>query len=741
MHTTPTHKRQKASTQPLSAASEGELHERFRLVKYYLKTEELERAEGVLVICQAMLKRWEDGQKKGNDQKERDDQKCRIARYCIEIRAQLANIKFKRSKYKEAQRSFNTVLHGMGKEFDDRERNVVKKAIARLLENTPNKSISHGVIEIEIPIQRDLALVYAYQGDYRQALSHIKAAHGCLDRALNEIKHGEVNGPPHTKSFETMVPRISMSHDEIQEIDFPITPAKILETLHKKRDHLHLTESKIHYMLGDFSTALRKSGEALGNMEKRWKARDRMTLECASHHSILLALNSRIDEAYAIGVSAFVAIQKELGPGHAQTLKTKGHLTLLGLGDYASAEVKLRGVIKDVRKRRRTPLPDILHYQSQLALAKYHSGKLREAEELVLLVFREQMGIYTWPNERSPPRTSGETLLDCQDAIKDLLDTINKSPKSPTFHPRLLQTLRTMALIAQKDRGFEKLAFQILETVWERNKHFFGESSIFTLDSEYDLALAYRAASRNPNKLIALRESARHLQLVYQGRHSIFGSNHLGTASARREFNTGSTALSQLERCLGNIDRTTKTEKVAEEMTGRENGISQLDLPTKRELVEAEPRRILRIHELFAGEHHPETWRSLLWLLVVQVLSRDTEAADETLHRALQSVRHTSARRERFIESLDFEEQFAVALSVLGDKHQFKALQIVREITYTIEKLPARTCSPLQRSMKLLKANIDEHMGHLFIEVPNHRKEWKANIVLVRVGRPHGGST
>ncbi|KAI0545165.1 hypothetical protein F4679DRAFT_562251 [Xylaria curta] len=755
------------------------------LGKAFLKRGELKSAETAFIRCHLILEHLENHPKK---------------RYDVEIRAQLAGIKLHRGNYKEAQREFNAVLNMMSDGFSTHEKNIVMRWIATslLCQGRYEQAVEHfesllkavhvqnpSNIELttQIPIRRDLALASAYQGDHKKAFRQISAARKCLGQltGLNMLSSQSV---PQSADNDKSMPKNSSEttlptgFTNIVGKTLPKTPGtKALNEYRAKSDHLCLTESKIHYMCGDFQTALERAEIAMRGMKKRWGATHLMTLECAGQRAILLAFNSHVSEAEVACDKALLATRDELGPQHPQTLKTMGHLvriyqfqarlveagdtarslakttessltashpqthhsrylvaeTLLAAGDYTSAKVELERIIENSRAVYRDCHPDTLCYQSGLALAKYYRGETQEAEELAIYVLQEQWKIYFAPDSQteSPEKShnglrssrSIKTIAQYQATLEDLLGRIKKDSANSNIPPFLFQTLRTIALIAQRNEDLENLDFQVFWAIWERNRSCLTQASIFTLDSEFDLALAYREEAEGSGIESSLKAAARHLKIVYQRRFLVLGPKHAGTISARRELITANCALGCWEPSLEreNIDH------VTEELAGYNESVCPLD-DTKWGLIEAECQDIVYQHEGLVGKNHPETMKSLLWLFGVQILLRNEKGADETLRKSLQRLRQKSMRHERFVESLNLEQRFALALSDLGGKYEVKALQILREISYVIEELPEKDRGVLQKSIELLKGSNDSEVTRLSLKVNYHKSKWEAEM-------------
>ncbi|KAI1118075.1 hypothetical protein F5Y14DRAFT_401003 [Nemania sp. NC0429] len=719
--------------------------------------------------------------------------------YEIQIRVQLAGIKLHQGGYKEAEEDFTAVLGDMGTKFNNRERNAIKRWIATSLlrqgQYEQAAILFSSLLEIisaqdpdnltaEIPIRRDLAFASACQGYYQQALRHMNTAHDCLGQILTNLNASseslprDETGEPLPFELDEAIARQISAGDEVQKNE--LRKSLYLRGLYAKRDQLYLTESKIHSMWGDFEAALQKSEIALRGMAKRWGSGHIKTLECASYHSLFLALNSRVLEAEPACSLTLVETQRRLGPRHPQTLETLGHLvsillfnarlveagdtakslaktteslltadhpqthlsryrvaeTLIAVGDYVSAEVELQGIITDATRVYGAYHRDTLMYRSRLALAKFHIGKIQEAEDLAIHVLQEQQKIYTISksdetmvystSEQVGHHGSVKTLAEYQETLNDLLVSINSNSDDLRIHPYLLQTLRTIALIAEGSDDLGDLALRTFQALWERNKFSLNETSMFTLGSEYDLALAYRIGAKGPDDARPLEIAVEHLRHVHQKCYSILGPEHPGTVSARREFITGRCILGQWEPSL-DLSGKDDPDHVPEGLIDPDKEL--LDKINWGRL-EAESRHIVYMHEISGGKNHPETFRSLLWLLTVRVHLRMEKGIDETLRKGLPRFRHASVRRERFVESLVLERKFALAMSGLGDKYDAKALQILYNASRAIRELPETKHGELRERIEALKTDIDDQRNALFIKVSRDREALEAELRL-----------
>lgn len=308
-----------------------------------------------------------------------------------------------------------------------------------------------------------------------------------------------------------------------------------------------------------------------------------------------------------------------------------------------------------------------------------------------------------------------KTLYQYQDTLKTLLAKIGRDAANPSIHPHLLQTLRTVALVAHQSEDLENLAFGILCAVYERNKSYLTCPSILTLNSQYDLALAYREKAGGSSTEESLQKAAGHLRNVYRRRFSILSQTNANTIYARREPITTTCALGHWEPSLAH-DGTEGTGCVAEEPFGYDECIYRLDDARWGHIL-TESKEIVHQHEYSVGKNHPETLKSLLWLLAVQVLLRQEKGVDVTLYKALPRLRNESIHNERLVEALALEQKFAVAVSDLGEEYKVKALEILRRISYAMNDLPRGKRTVLRKSIEQLEESNEFVIGKLSFEV------------------------
>ncbi|KAI0189456.1 hypothetical protein F4808DRAFT_35101 [Astrocystis sublimbata] len=414
-------------------APHDKLNRTIELGRSFFHDGDLKGAERAFIRCKEMVEPL---------QLRRDHRHRHLERYEIRIRALLASIKLYSGDYKGAMVEFDAVLRATIIGFSSYERDVVKRWIAiSLLYNGQYElaaknfsvllhKIQHRVprtITAKISIRTHLALALASQGDYPGALEQVAAARDDLRCSQITVRLPDQSGESTRASATPSLNGNSGKHE--------IDASKTLELAKRNEllsvgDYIDFTESRILFMYGNFEGSIKLSGKSFDAMKKRWGATHFRTLECASHHSIVLTYNSRITDAEGACITALARTESGLGSHHPQTMETMSHLvkiylfqarldeagdtakslakdtelsmtaehpqthnsrylvteTLLARGYYTSAEFELESVIESSSAFHRIHIPDILHYQSTLALIKYLSGKLQEAENMAIRV-------------------------------------------------------------------------------------------------------------------------------------------------------------------------------------------------------------------------------------------------------------------------------------------------------------------------------------------------------------------
>ncbi|ETS85966.1 hypothetical protein PFICI_03991 [Pestalotiopsis fici W106-1] len=464
-------------------------------------------------------------------------------------------------------------------------------------------------------------------------------------------------------------------------------------------------------------------------MKKRLGPGHLKTLECASLNALLLALNSQTRAAETACIATHEAMTTELGPEHPYTLEAMGHLVQiyqmqsrfleavdtanslakivssaptetrpqilhsrciraeseLKMGNYATAELELGDVTKVAQASFKDNRLENLHYQSTLALAYNHCAKNEQAEDLAGRVLRKQLKIYTTRHGHGERGFNEEKVAE-EDMTSQIAMIINIASLEPlhsiieklidqgfilTLRPPVLETLWVIALILQQkeDPASLELAIRLLQALWDRFVQGGQVESQDALRVRYDLALAIRrkaeAETSHENGDKRLGESAEHLRNVYRSRSQVLGHENPETLSARLELIITNCTLGRWEEMLSlaEVSEREKLEKSPEQV----DFFSSSSLDQKSwTLVQSESRKIADLHEAKLGENHPETLKSLLWVLAVQALLGDIATATKTSEKILRRLK--MVRTQRLVESIHLERKLALVV-VVFDRH------------------------------------------------------------------------
>lgn len=270
--------------------------------------------------------------------------------------------------------------------------------------------------EIELTTRRDLALAYAYLGDFGESAENIRMAKRTISTINSKIKESDA--------------MTDGSKDRIQ--------ANSQGALKTAQDNIVLTEARLNLIWGNYQQGLNNAEDALKGMVRHLGNRHLKTLESAMLRAHLLALNSKSLEAETACRDTLRSMRAELGDAHPQTLETMNVLVFifrkqarlvesvnmsklvcsmmttsltkdhphtlqaraelaanyLSIGDYEIAAQELVGVIRICRQRYSWLHPDTLHYLSELAHVYSRNGILAAAEKLALAVLQRQTQAY-----------------------------------------------------------------------------------------------------------------------------------------------------------------------------------------------------------------------------------------------------------------------------------------------------------------------------------------------------------
>lgn len=683
----------------------------------------------------------------------------------IDLEANLASIDLIQGHYTQAWKEFNRIHTTMGSEiFSDMERTRITKwiGITEMFRGRYTNAeklfigiLNHGQYEDPIKdmvagssTRRDLALVSAYLGKLKVANSLLEQCSEELSRL--RLKFSKADDTTDTHEAPTTSGAIPTTiQPSISE------PRRKEQEILAKEEFLCFAKSRVAYQDGDICGSFETVSKALHSIRKRWGEAHLKTLECASHHALLLALNSRPVEAENAATTTLRAMEREMNTRHPQYLAATGHLITIfcmqlrlveacdtakslatttqsvftrlelpnhpqvlqaryllakaqfAAGNYASSEEGLQIIVKIAEAQvagdsenvvAATPYgresPDTLQFKSLLALVQFHSGKVDGAERLATQVLHQQVKIYH-------DARLGKILLG-----KDLLESIGNRHASWKIHFNLLPILRTLGLILQS-RGDRSIftARSLLGRVWDTCKNCLGETSLISLDAEYDLASAFQeqaSIDADNSTYSHLWKAEGHLRHVFEERRRIIGHRHPATLCVQRDLIITKLMLNNWknepeprdEFTFGDDRKKSKQPMSCLEKTGN------LTWPR----VESQLLDLLHLHGCQLGAYHPETLKSYFRVFSVQVLLGDKSKAQDSFDEMTRRLRHSSTQRERLVASLRQELQLALLLSELGPEHNLRALRTLREVVQITQLHLDKKVDDLYPALEMLKA-------------------------------------
>lgn len=544
-----------------------------------------------------------------------------------------------------------------------------------------------------VRLYRDLALAYAYLGEYGNARKNVKIAE---ERA---------------KSVTMVQP--DDQEAEGSERDVGKTPEAEVSSLEEPRRMLHIKQDKesrtkeksvqivsatLDMLSGDYTAALAASSDSLDFMNTTVGARHLKTLATSTLKGWCLAYNGRYGEAESLCSTTYKALTQALGLRHPQTLEAMeclvyvfrsqgrfaeaigtGRLldslssqrtddlgsshpqpirakfqlaeSLLANGDYVASKAIFDELLPLAETDRGHQHPETLRYKSGQARVLLYLGRFRKAQDLALDVAVGQFDLLIQsqdcgPNFHGLPknwRTGAH--VDPKQHLYELLDNV---PRQITMHPFLISNMQLLANIevrrvqqtGQNDRRAElALARKILEALRSRQPQTIAESTPLSTSIEFDLAILLKEENSKPNDM---DKSIELFSRVYEIRKKQLGENHLDTLCAQREL--------IIARCLRHPE-------------GIEPDDNMLGV------VKKASDSILKSLESRLGVLHPETLTSQLWCFTVDSLLQVDYAGHEnkSWEDLSQNLSDPDLMDERLIESFVMKKRLAGLLYGSGN--------------------------------------------------------------------------
>ncbi|KAI1451406.1 hypothetical protein F4805DRAFT_451533 [Annulohypoxylon moriforme] len=625
----------------------------------------------------------------------------------LRIRLQIASVRLYLGKDKDFKNEFGVIQQDIrdagleketkaGLEFDARrllarhmlysgEWKTATEEFQRLLEHQASQFI----------IYRDLALSYAYLGDYSRAKENI-------DKARQDLNSSE--GNPGIDNAETS--------------NTP-TPSRGNLGLEIKRNGVKATEAIIDMLYGNYQEALKAATECLQVMEKVLGPRHFKTLTIATlkvrcqvhegrftgegesladaeslclstfdmlaqglgrrHYLTLEAMEclvrifrtqARFAEAIDTGTSLYTNAIETLGRSHPQTIDINYQLAKAHLlnGDYHTSEILFISILEEAKSSLGDDHPKTLNYTCELARALLYQGRITKAFDLVIETIMKQIKLYNNQGltvQKIMDLSSPQTLIgELEVSIKNAL-----SFRIPPYLVSSLQLLAEIELRKRQTKGLGgdlELAQRILNLLVERVSIFSNGASVTKASIVFDLAVVLQAHSMGSDA----SKSIEKMKQVVQDREKLLGEDHVDTLRARHE-----------------LTRITFFHKIS---TGKEEGIDESDLRKLKSISET----ILSSLESKYGSRHPQTLNSRLWCFMVSAIvnSLGRTEIEEEARSIVNILSDAQLVIERPVESILMKFKVVSFLHTDGDSPLLR--ELLESVGKQLKDIRAKSVDP-----------------------------------------------
>ncbi|KAL2285474.1 hypothetical protein FJTKL_08139 [Diaporthe vaccinii] len=525
-------------------------------------------------------------------------------------------------------------------------------------------------IQIVFRCRRILALNKAKMGRYGEAEKQIDELHLIVRKLDLFISRPDTASQQHT--YESLQHRRAQSQPTVSNTSNDKQQPRKASAL------LAYTSAAVFLLRGQHKTALARSREAVKllriasgadsldalearKLEAQLLAYDckpgeaevacKESLRCASRnfgvqHPVsmetmdvlvfILRRQARLSEALVTAQGLCRQCDQVLGPDWPQTRQSKSQLASIHLasGNYRDAVNLLQDIA--VRSPDEHNPPDTLRYQAELAFALFRLGKFDAAAATIQLAILAQKILFT----RAPSVKGAHDKpvnIKFDDELTELAENLRSKPGQASKympHPDLLYSLEVLAHITSRtDLALAVERLELVLTLREANNMEPASDEHTTEKTRFDVILMRRELGAGG---YTYARAERDLAKLAEKLQRILGPYHPDTASARSE------------------------------------------LFLTRAILGREPRHALetlgalkRQQKLEVGRAHPDTLRTRLAVLVVQLLLGDAQAAAMTCRRLLEALRAPEVRKQRLVEALTMEERIAVLYANQGRFAEF----------------------------------------------------------------------
>lgn len=341
-----------------------------------------------------------------------------------------------------------------------------------------------------------------------------------------------------------------------------------------------------------------------------------------------LRRQARLSEALATAEGLCRQCEQAYGRDWAQTYQSKSQLASIHLanGEYRAAVEILRDISSPNSK---CDLQRRLRYQAELALALLHFGQHEEAMQRIRHVILDQRSFFSESYRALAP----ESLVPVrgskfEESLIELLADLQCKPSQAgkcVLHPDLVFSLETFAIITASTNievgtGYMEAVLSMRRSVAE-----LWSDAYAILDTRLMVCLMKRGSGKGYSPSDALTDL---IDLV-KDMKQFLGPSHPITLAAHCELLLTQAAVSSSRK----------------DLQDQVNQLSGIERQQKFEI----------------GDFHLSTLRTRLAMFVVQLVLDDIQGSSLTCGYLLQSLHDPTVRHQSLVESLNMEEQMALA--------------------------------------------------------------------------------
>ncbi|KAJ8132339.1 hypothetical protein O1611_g1283 [Lasiodiplodia mahajangana] len=601
----------------------------------------------------------------------------------IDIRTQIAAVELYLGSYEASKQCFLSIkqeLDEMEAAYDHKSRARLQYlcrewlASCRLLAGQwgeaiieMNSLLNENPDRLHIRLHRDLALAYAYLGQYNEARGHLELA-----QTRAEKRYGSGRKP--TNEAQTMEASIKVAM------------------------------ATIYMLAGNYPEALAASSIALDLMKKATGAKHFKTLAVATLKAWCLAYNGQYTEAETLCLATHKIMAETCGHSRPRTLdamsclvytlKCQGRFAeavatgklldklsanwvmedgvmypqainskfllataLLANGQYMKSKREIDTVVSQAEQVMGTNHPETLRYKSEQARIIFFLGNASKARELAILIFQQQEELYPKFQEINNPYQKNPFHSE---------HALNQPPGVP--HPFLVSTAELMANIVVREHLLESDAVAGMLTILRESYSKMGtQNKVLTSSIDISLATLQRAGASSTDEFL---RAAQLFKSAYESRKSYMGKDHLDTLCVLREF--------ILTQCIG---------------------LSSGPDPDVKAIEERMEDSLIIMEKLQArlGPFHPETLRSQLWYLTMGMVLNNSGGGkwNEIRREIVKSLSSPQVMNERLVESLAMKRQLVGVFIEAGQPQK-----IIGLVDDTISKIDEAEAGEVDELLK-----------------------------------------